>query len=416
MTYQINRSFYSRFFLICSIIAIIGDDISAQKNEKDSLTISSDLTSQKDVIDLYKYVFKKSETVKQNASKLNLAGPFFTIIPYPGYAMVTGYLFGFVSNVSFYTHLDEDAKLSSILMSNIYSQNKQFMNIINSNIWLNNATINLTGDWRYYQFPTFTYGLGSETSLNNADAIDYSRFRFYEVVMAKITNNIFGGLGFNFETYWNINEILNPPNIVPDYDDKYGLTNSSVSSGISLNFQYDDRLNSNNPAKGSYINVQLRDNLKKLGSSGNWQSILIDARHYFPLTKESGNVLAVWSYDWLTLSGMPPYLDLPATGEDSYNNTARGYIEGRFRGLNLLYLETEYRFHILNNGLLGGVIFSNASTVSEWSSNKFERINPGDGVGIRIKMNKAARTNLCIDYGIGTDGSRGFSFNLNEVF
>jgi hypothetical protein len=113
---------------------------------------------------------------------------------------------------------------------------------------------------------------------------------------------------------------------------------------------------------------------------------------------------------------MPPYLDLPATGEDSYNNTARGYVEGRFRGLNLLYLEAEYRFHILNNGLLGGVLFSNATAVSEWPGNKFERINPGNGVGIRIKMNKASSTNLCVDYGIGTGGSKGFIFNLNEVF
>jgi hypothetical protein len=113
---------------------------------------------------------------------------------------------------------------------------------------------------------------------------------------------------------------------------------------------------------------------------------------------------------------MPPYLDLPATGEDSYNNTARGYIEGRFRGLNLLYAEAEYRFRLLKSGLLGGVLFSNASTVSEFPGNKFERINPGNGIGLRVKMNKSASTNLCIDYGIGTGGSRGFSFNLNEVF
>jgi hypothetical protein len=414
MTIKLYKIYYSRYFLVYSLIIPISNNIIAQYSKNDTVKISSNLSGQIDINDLYKYVFKKEAAVKKDSSKLNLKGPFFTIIPYPGYAIVTGYLFGFVSNISFYTDKVDNARLSSILMSNIYSQYKQFMNIINSNIWLNHELINLTGDWRYYQFPTYTYG--RKTTLSDADAIDYSRFRFYEVAMSKLTNNIFAGAGINFETYWNINEILNPPKIAADYDDMYKLTNSSVSSGISINFQFDDRLNSNNPSKGTYFNVQYRDNLKELGSTVDWQSLVIDARHYFPLTKRSGNVLAVWSYDWLTLSGMPPYLDLPATGEDSYNNTARGYVEGRFRGLNLLYLEAEYRFHILNNGLLGGVLFSNATAVSEWPGNKFERINPGNGVGIRIKMNKASSTNLCVDYGIGTGGSKGFIFNLNEVF
>jgi hypothetical protein len=35
---------------------------------------------------------------------------------------------------------------------------------------------------------------------------------------------------------------------------------------------------------------------------------------------------------------------------------------------------------------------------------------------MRIKLVKHSSTNLCIDYGFGKDGSRGFFVNLGEVF
>ena len=90
----------------------------------------------------------------------------------------------------------------------------------------------------------------------------------------------------------------------------------------------------------------------------------------------------------------------------------------------MLYLETEYRFNITSNGLFGGVIFANAETFSSRASTlagnasikTFDPIQPGYGAGLRIKLNKFSRANLCIDYGWGTSGSRGIAVNLGEVF
>jgi len=103
-------------------------------------------------------------------------------------------------------------------------------------------------------------------------------------------------------------------------------------------------------------------------------------------------------------------------GWDSYNNTGRGYAQGRFRGKSMVYLESEYRFVLTDNGLLGGVVFGNAESFSEWPSNKFGSLQPGYGLGIRIKLNKHSSTSLAIDYGFGNDDSKGFYFNLGEVF
>ena len=127
-------------------------------------------------------------------------------------------------------------------------------------------------------------------------------------------------------------------------------------------------------------------------------------------------MLALWSYNWLTIAGKPPYLLLPSTGWDDYFNTGRGYIQGRYRGRQMLYMEAEYRMQITKNGLLGAVFFANAQSFSKDLSRQFQTIAPAAGAGIRIKLNKFSGANLCIDYAFGAEGSRGFFVNLGEVF
>lgn len=409
------KVFKKIFLIVLFIFSTKSTRLVGQVNTSDSTSLASDKKTQIDIADLYKLAFKKNISIQPDSSKKKSLGPFYTPLPYPGYAMVTGYLIGLSNSVSFYTNRSEDAKISTISLNDVYSQYQQSINILNSNIWLSSDKINLQGDWRYYKFPTNTFGLGSKTSLNDVNAVDYSHLKIDQNIMRKITGNFLGGLGVNYDYHWNVNETNKSTNIVTDLD-KYGFNKTSVSSGITLNLQFDNRINSNNPSNGAFVNFQIRNNFKAIGSTTKWKSMTLDARYYIQTSKKSGNVLAFWSYNWLTLSGIPPYFDLPTTGLDAYDNTARGYVEGRFRGLNLIYAEAEYRFRLTKNGLLGGVLFSNASTLTEWPSNKFEKINPGNGVGLRIKMNKKSNSNLCIDYAIGTGGSRGFAFNLNEVF
>jgi hypothetical protein len=387
----------------------------AQQTINDSSMSSANKYQEMDISDIINKITKKSYMPPNDTIFLNSKGPFITPLLIPGYAMVTGFLGEITCNISFYTLRNDTAKISTISTTDLYSQYKQFMNIINSNIWTNNNKFNLLGDWRYYVFPTNTFGLGSKSSLSDATKIDYSHLRIYEVIMTKISNNLFIGAGYNLDYYWNIKETKNSTNEVTDMD-RYGFKATSISSGLTANIQFDGRLNANNPENGTYANLQVRDNATIIGSNSNWQSLVLDCRHYFEVSKVTHNVIALWSYDWLTLNGKPPYNDLPTTGMDSYNNTARGYVEGRYKGLNFLYAEAEYRFRILNSGFIGGTLFTNVSSFSDYPSNKFTAIDPGYGVGLRIKMNKKSNVNLCFDYGIGVGGSQGFVFNMGEVF
>ena len=387
----------------------------SQSISRDSARAFSGITPLKDIVDVFKSVRKRNVVAIPDSSETKRSRSAFIPILYPGYAQVTGFQAVLTSNFLFYTERGENAKISSILMNNLYTQNNQIINLINSNIWTPGGKFNLVGDFRLYKFPTNTFGLGSSSTLDDKQHVDYSYLKIYEVVMRKIASNLSGGMGYDFDYHWNISETPRENGDSTDIE-RYGFDKTSSSSGITLNIQYDSRLSSNNPLQGTYAFLELRNNIKAIGSDNNWQSMLLDVRKYIPVSKRSNNVLALWSYNWITIKGNIPYFDLPSLGWDHYNNMGRGYVQGRYRAWNMVYAEAEYRFHLTKNGLLGGVLFTNASTLTEYPSNTWENVNPGAGLGLRIKMNKLSNTNFAIDYGFGVGGSRGLSFNLNEVF
>ncbi|MDB5145918.1 MAG: hypothetical protein JWQ66_4633, partial [Mucilaginibacter sp.] len=268
---------------------------------------------------------------------------------------------------------------------------------------------------RFYVYPQSTYGLGSNSNIDDKQHMRYNLFRLSEIVMKHVAGNVFLGAGYKLQQHWNITSKQPEDGAVSDYE-TYGATPRSTSSGLSLNALFDSRDNSVNPSKGFYAAVQYYNYQKALGSTNNWQALIIDVRKYYRLPENSDNVIAFWSYDWLTLSGRPPYLDLPSTSWDTYSTTGRGYIQSRFRGAQMVYAEAEYRFKITRNGLIGGVVFLNGQSFSAAEGTKLESIQPGYGPGLRIKLSKASKTNLDVDYGIGNQGSRGLFLTVGEIF
>jgi hypothetical protein len=370
--------------------------------------------SRVDIVDILKLIVGARKNPFRKKPEKKSTGPFFTVVGYPGYAIATGVAGVAAVNISFRTKKNPHGSLSFFNNNFQYTQKNQILIQSLSNIYSNNEKWQFPGDIRFFNFPTTTYGLGSSTLPADADNILYSHFRFYRTVYRNIVPYTFMGLGYNFDYHWNIND-YGAQNGITDFI-RYGFNRYSISSGPSLNFLYDSRDNNNRPTDGTYVNLQFISYLKPLGSTNNWNTLIIDMRKYFPLTKKWYVDLCVWGYAWFTLSGKPPYLDMPSLGWDSYNNTGRGYAAGRFRGRNMLYLETELRFDILRNGLLGLVVFGNASTFTEFGGKYFGPIQPGGGLGLRIKFNKHTNSNSCLDYGFGTHNSRGFATNLNEVF
>ncbi len=414
------------FLLLFSLTGNAQDTLRVDKPTKhDSAEIkryplfSNNPFSQTDIKDVGRSVLKKG-AVKLPVNYAHVPGKLhISPLLAPTYTLQTGFGALIGSEIAFYTDSNANENISSILTSLNYTQYKQTVFPIETSLWSKNNKYNFQTDWRYLNYPSMTYGLGGGSSLAQGYFIDYYYVRLHQSIFRDIAKNTYVGIGYDFDHYWNIKELnaqgLDSVGQKTDYD-QYGFSKTATASGISIGLLYDSRKNSINPNGGSYLNVSFRPKFTFLGSDANWQSLLVEFKHYEKFPANSNNVFALWSYNWLTVSGNPPYLLLPSTGWDTYWNTGRGYIQGRFRSKNMVYLESEYRFGITPDGLFGGVVFVNAGSYSEKTSNRFEYISPGYGVGLRIKLDKFSKTNFCIDYGWGQPGNKGFALNIGEVF
>lgn len=354
----------------------------------------------------------KNDSISIKAGKLYL-----TVAPGVGYTLQSGLTAIVTANWSFYVSDPRYNNLSVITNDVEYSPvHKQVFIPVIMNLWLKENKVNILGDFRYYQFPSTTYGYGPETRQRVVDHISYDYLKAYFTVFRELTKDLYVGVGENFDKHWNVTALDSNTNFL-EYNHH---ARGSVSSGLFYCTKYDSRRNCNNPQGGAYCSIGLRTNLRSMGSTSNWQSILIDARKYVKLPTRRSNILAFWSYNWLTLGHDIPYLDLPATAWDTYSNTGRGYTQGRLRGKNFIYLESEYRFDITCDGFLGGVVFANAQTVGNLTSKNvhkdLDEILPAVGSGLRFKLNKKSKVNFTVDYAVGVHGSGGFFFNVGEVF
>ncbi len=381
----------------------------AKPGSKDT-TVMVKGTKQQDIGDVLHKLFHSKITPEIDSIT---SKPQVSVVPAIGYTLVTSFAVVVSGNIAFRN--GPQSRISTVVASASYTENKQFIMPIQTNFWTKDNSYEFVGNYSYLKYPQSTYGLGSNSKISADDPMDYSLIQFYETILRHVAGNFYAGLGYDFDDHWDISERGNPDGSESDYA-KYGTATRTISSGFTINGQFDSRDNAINPSKGTYVGLQLRNSDKNFGATKNWQSLIIDVRKYINFPEGSDNTLALWSYDWLIVGGKPPYLDLPATGWDANFATGRGYIQGRFRGNDMLYGEAEYRYRITADGVLGGTVFLNGETFNAERGTSLQSIQPGFGPGLRVKLNKVSNTNISINYGFGNEGSRGLFISVGEAF
>jgi outer membrane protein assembly factor BamA len=374
---------------------------------------SDSLKDLTDVVDHMMNTDTRKEKSERKKQRIQIG-----IFPAVGYTLQTGFAAVVSANAVIYKkhHKEGDTSAPSTIITSLsYSQKSQIVAPFQAVLYFNNNKTIWVSDWRYLKYPSYTYGLGMNTSPADQDMLNFQYLKFHQSVLFEVGPRIFIGAGYAMDYFWDIEEMNPKPGTPTDFE-KYGSQSASVSSGISFNFLRDTRDNPINAYRGSYINVLLIPRFQFLGSDNNWSSLVAEWRGYYRFPASSNNILALWSYNWLTLSGMPPYLMLPSTGWDKTFNTGRGYIQGRFRSNNMVDAEAEYRIQLTRNGSFGMVLFTNLESFTNINTWQFGTPAPAGGLGLRIKLNKYSRTNIAIDYGWGRQGSRGFFVNLGEAF
>lgn len=368
----------------------------------------------------------------------------FKLVPIPAiaYNPANGGMFGVAPAATWYMGNPATTKLSNLVGNLLYTTKRQWIFSSRSNIFLDQNSLILIGDWRYFITSQPTFGLGSNTpnefELNPVQAypptiggeqqMDFRLFRFYETVLKRISDtNFYLGFGYHLDIHSKIDNFLDV-DMIPDHEFSHDAYNEALGfdldrytlSGFTINGVFENRDNSVSPYEKNFALVSYKINPSFFGSDQSSSTLLLDYRHYFNLSeKRKRHLLAVWAYGNFLVSGNLPYMNLPSLGWDMFGRTGRGYAQGRFRGENMLYSEAEYRFPLQkNNNLFGGTVFVNANSFgSKFDSEKLLRhVNLGYGVGLRVMINEENRTTISADYAFGREGNSGFYLNINESF
>jgi len=376
-------------------------------------------------------IFKKKDSVLVIKPIKN---SFFLVIPLIGSQPATGFVYGAVGQYTFKGKNPND-KYSAINLGINYSEKKQLIINFKNNVMLRENKIFLSGDWRYYVFSQANYGLGSDIvpsigsnkpfDINSlSEPMQYNYFKFHQTVSWKLKGNYYIGAGLHLDDYSSIkDENLDIANGIYtehyNYNKMNGFSDTAYNvNGISLNMVFDSRDNQINTNHGWFANINYRMN-PALNKNQSASTVLFtEYRYFLPLSKtNSQHVFSIWAYGQFVTSGKVPYLNLPALGWDQRSRSGKGYTQGLFRGYNLTYLETEYRFPITRNQLLSGTIFTNFTSTTDKDRNirLFQYVQPAMGVGLRILIDKATRTNLVLNYAFGNQ-SKAFYLNAGETF
>jgi outer membrane protein assembly factor BamA len=364
-----------------------------------------------------------------------------SLLPIVGYSPANGFVVGGAVSVTEYHGNPKTTNLSSALLNASFTTKKQILLNLRFDYFTKENKWYISGDNRLLFFAQPTYGLGinglqgqaytfglngnTVVKTDSEQPMRFNYIRLYETFSRRVYKKWYAGVGLMFDIDFNIKDqslsLDSPVHLTSHYvySKAYGFDTAHYSAnGFSFQVIHDSRDNPVNAYSGTFLNLAFRVNPVALGSTQSSTMLYYEWRNYIGVSKRiPRNVIAFWFWGVLVTSGKMPYLGLPAITWDTYNRSGRGYIQGRFRGNNMIYEEAEFRYRISRDGLFGGAVFANLTTASNPLTGQkvFESVAPGYGFGLRIKMNKKDRTNIAIDYGMG-DGFAGVYFNIREAF
>jgi outer membrane protein assembly factor BamA len=366
--------------------------------------------AQKDLIDLLLKTFKLENRQKARADKkVN-----FSFIPIAGASSPSGKVAVSSINAAFYLGDPATTNLSNIYLIPYTNLSTQRGVILRPTIWANKNLWNFLGEIRKSNNDLNTWGLGTNSSSNIESVLEVEQFRFYGSANRLLLRYLYVGVGYNIDYFYDMKETQKQEEATDYSTYAFGTDETTTSSGLSFNLLRDSRKNSINPIGGFYSLLNYKIFAPKFGSTYSWSSITLDFRKYVPLSDRRRSLLAFWTMYWGTF-GDVPYMNLPGTAQDLYSRSGRGYKFGRYRGKQMLYAETEYRFDLSANGFWGAVVFVNAQSYSEMDSQKFDYVKAATGFGLRIKFNKRSNANVTLDFAFGKD-SFNWYLNLGEFF
>ncbi len=410
--------------------------------------------------DVYDLIGLRSEA-EDSALKAELADSTSTRTPPMSLILIpviaanpnNGLILGVGGQAGYYLGNRQDTRVSTTQGSATITTKDQLIISTQTTAATSNNDMFVNTDWRYYVFSQSTYGLGTSAPegsplsggwniggiptepMPGEQPMTFRYLRLHQNLLFEVASPFYVGLGFMYDRHFRIvdtsglfTDSLIRPTSHQAYSRYYGFDSSAYTlAGFALELSYDGRDSPISAFHGQYARLGYRENRTWLGSDQSSGILWAEYRGFYPLDiLFPRHLLAFWSFYHGVVHGNVPYLDLPAIGYDFSGRSGRGYLQGRFRGPQLFYLETEYRFPISEDGLLGGVIFGSLTSASRPAvvidgqtvagEDLMFRIRPAAGIGLRLMAQKYSRTSLNVDIGWSDDRQPAIYFSVGEAF
>lgn len=299
---------------------------------------------------------------------------------------------------------EHETRVSNVQFLMDYTQNKQLDVWGQWNVFTRNENYLLKGELRYRNFPDRFYGIGNRSLKSNEEKYEYNLVSFKTLLLKKIYPAVFVGIDYHFEKEYGF-KYTSGGNLengtVPGYQ-------GGVQSAIGVVAIFDSRDNVINSYKGSLLEVSSYFYSRTIGSTFNFTFVNGLYQKFWQVKRK--HILALQAKARYGF-GQVPFLDMSAVGND---DLLRGYPKNRFRDINFIGGQLEYRFPLFWR--FGMVAFAGAGDVfSNHKDLSMEAVKYSIGAGLRFAVNPAERLNIRIDYGYGKEGGY-FYFVVAESF
>lgn len=204
-THGMTRTFQKIFMLMLPGLLAAGP-LSAQRRKyiplRDPATQRSlrDSVAEADMGDILHSAFHLTPAAKKKDTVG--AQPEISVVPALGYSLQSRLAVLLAGNAIFRTA--PQSKVSTIVSSLAYTQNKQVTLPIQSSIWSHNNHYDFVGEMRLYHYPQSTFGLGSSSDIESEAPMNYDYLRFSEIALRKISGNFYLGGGYIIDYHTNI--------------------------------------------------------------------------------------------------------------------------------------------------------------------------------------------------------------------
>ncbi|MBW3469294.1 BamA/TamA family outer membrane protein [Arthrospiribacter ruber] len=290
---------------------------------------------------------------------------------------------------------------STLPITFLYTLNNQTILSAELDLWASENRDYLNARIEASNFPFRYFGIGNEPLIGEGEFYTTRYLYFHLNYERKIAKGIYIGPRYEFRTDQIRDRV---PGGILETTQPLGFDGQRLS-GLGLVLNYDTRDNIFQPTKGWNNSFSWMEFSQLLGSNFDFGQYVLDFRKYFQINQKQ--VLALQSW-WSFTLGNAPFQHLSLIGG---SDRMRGYFEGRYRDINAMVHQAEYRVPIYRN--FGMVFFGHTGQVaSKLGQYSFDRLRYGGGFGFRYKLNQEG-LNIRLDIAFGDQ--RAFYFGLNEV-